>query len=70
MEIQGKRFLVIGGAGFIGSHVVSELLRHDVKEVVIYDNFARGKVSNISINSKTLDAQCLKMVEMFETLIF
>ena len=49
MEIKGKRFLVIGGAGFIGSHVVSELLKHDVKEVVIYDNFARGKVSNISM---------------------
>jgi UDP-glucose 4-epimerase len=48
MEIKGKRFLVIGGAGFIGSHVVSELLKHDVKEVVIYDNFTRGKISNIS----------------------
>jgi UDP-glucose 4-epimerase len=48
MEIKGKRFLVIGGAGFIGSHVVSELLKHDVKEVVIYDNYARGKISNIS----------------------
>ena len=48
MEIKGKRFLVIGGAGFIGSHVVSELLKHDVKEVIIYDNFARGKISNIS----------------------
>jgi UDP-glucose 4-epimerase len=48
MEIKGKRFLVIGGAGFIGSHVVSELLKHDVKEVIIYDNYARGKISNIS----------------------
>jgi UDP-glucose 4-epimerase len=48
MEIKGKRFLVIGGAGFIGSHVVSELLKHGVKEVIIYDNYARGKISNIS----------------------
>ena len=47
MEIEGKRFLVIGGAGFIGSHVVYELLKYDVKEVVIYDNFVRGKESNI-----------------------
>lgn len=47
MEIDGKRFLVIGGAGFIGSHVVYELLKYDVKEVVIYDNFVRGKESNI-----------------------
>jgi UDP-glucose 4-epimerase len=47
MEIKGKRFLVIGGAGFIGSHVVNELLQHDVAEVIIFDNFTRGKITNI-----------------------
>ncbi|MBL4803841.1 MAG: NAD-dependent epimerase/dehydratase family protein [Alphaproteobacteria bacterium] len=47
MDIKGKKILVIGGAGFIGSHVVEELLKNDVGEVVIYDNFARGKHSNI-----------------------
>ena len=56
MEIKGKRFLVIGGAGFIGSHVASELLKHDVKEVVIYDNFARGKNSNLEDSIK--DPRC------------
>lgn len=56
MEIKGKRFLVIGGAGFIGSHVVSELLKHEVKEVVIYDNFARGKNSNLGDSIK--DPRC------------
>lgn len=47
MDIKGKKILVIGGAGFIGSHVVAELLKTDVAEVIIYDNFARGKTSNI-----------------------
>lgn len=47
MEIKGKKFLVIGGAGFIGSHVVAELLKHDVKEVIVFDNYARGKSSNL-----------------------
>jgi len=42
LEIKDSRILVIGGAGFIGSFVVSELLKHPVKEVVIYDNFVRG----------------------------
>lgn len=47
MNLSGAKVLVIGGAGFIGSHVVAELLKTDVGEVVIYDNFARGKRSHI-----------------------
>lgn len=47
MDIEGKKFLVIGGAGFIGSHVVEELLNQDVAQVLIYDNFVRGKKANI-----------------------
>lgn len=41
--LSNSKVLVIGGAGFIGSFVVSELLKEDVAEIVIYDNFARGK---------------------------
>lgn len=47
MELKNSKILVIGGAGFIGSFVVRELLKHEVGEVVIYDNFARGKWENI-----------------------
>lgn len=47
MNLFGKKVLVIGGAGFIGGFVVTELLKHDVKEVVIYDNLTRGKLDNI-----------------------
>lgn len=48
MEITGKRVLVIGGAGLIGSHVVEELLREDIKEVIVYDNFCRGTHGNLA----------------------
>ena len=47
MELAGKRVMVIGGAGFIGSHVVDELLKTDVGEVIVYDNFFRGRRDNL-----------------------
>ena len=37
MDLKGKKIVVVGGAGLIGSHTVDELLNEDVKEVVIYD---------------------------------
>ncbi|SRR5579883_470738 len=46
-ELKGQKVLVIGGAGLIGSHVVDELLKEDVAEIVIYDNFARGTHDNL-----------------------
>jgi UDP-glucose 4-epimerase len=48
VELNGKHVLVIGGAGFIGSHVVEELLKTDVASVTVYDNFTRGRESNLS----------------------
>jgi len=48
MDLKGKAFLVIGGAGLIGSHTVDRLLRHDVGKVVVYDNFVRGTEENLA----------------------
>jgi len=55
-KLTNARILVIGGAGFIGSHIVAELLKDDVKEVIIYDNFVRGKLENIRESLK--DKRC------------
>ena len=57
MDITGKRMLVIGGAGFIGSHVVQELLSRDVAQVTIFDNLTRGKVEHIEKSLK--DPRCI-----------
>ena len=56
MKVAGSRTLVIGGAGFIGSFVVKELLKAGAAEVVIYDNFTRGKAANIAESLK--DPRC------------
>lgn len=47
MDLSGKRLVVIGGAGLIGSHTVDALCQEDVREIVIYDNFARGQKSSL-----------------------
>jgi UDP-glucose 4-epimerase len=48
LELKGKRFVVIGGAGLIGSHTVDQLLVSDAREIVIYDNFVRGTHENLA----------------------
>lgn len=56
-SLTNAKVLVIGGAGFIGSHVVGELLRTDVGQIVVYDNFARGKRSYLEPHMK--DQRCV-----------
>jgi UDP-glucose 4-epimerase len=48
MDVRGKKFVVIGGAGLIGSHTLDKLVQEDVGQIVIYDNFVRGRLENIS----------------------
>lgn len=51
-NLAGEKVLVIGGAGFIGSHVVDELCKEDVKEIIVYDNFCRGSKENLEASIK------------------
>lgn len=48
MDVRGKKFVVVGGAGLIGSHTIDRLLKEDIGEVVIYDNFVRGSRENLN----------------------
>lgn len=48
MDLQGKTFIAIGGAGLIGSHTVDRLLQHDIGKLIVYDNFVRGTEQNLA----------------------
>lgn len=48
MELIGKKLVVVGGAGLIGSHTVDRLIQEDVSEIVIYDNMVRGGEQNLT----------------------
>jgi len=50
--LNNSRVLVIGGAGFVGSHLVDQLTREPVREIVVLDNFVRGTRANLSEATK------------------
>jgi len=56
MDIRGKKILIIGGAGLIGSHVVEEFLKEDISQAIVYDNFCRGTHENL--NTALNDSRC------------
>jgi UDP-glucose 4-epimerase len=47
MDLKGKKLVLVGGAGLIGSHTVDHLVNEDVKEILIYDNMVRGTHENL-----------------------
>jgi UDP-glucose 4-epimerase len=60
MDLTGKRIMLIGGAGLIGSHIVDRLVRESVAEVVVFDNFVRGTKANLM---DAMRSPKLRMVE-------
>jgi UDP-glucose 4-epimerase len=43
-----KKLLVVGGAGFVGSHLVDALVRNGADKIVVVDNMFLGKMENLN----------------------
>ena len=48
MTLSGARVLVTGGAGFVGSHIVDQLVDAGCQRIVVLDNMVRGQPANLS----------------------
>ena len=48
MKMKYKSLLVVGGAGFVGSHVVDALVKHGARKIVVVDNMFLGKTENLN----------------------
>ncbi|MGB0882041.1 MAG: SDR family oxidoreductase [Vicingaceae bacterium] len=46
-DISNATFLITGGAGFIGSNIVTYLMKYDAGKVIVLDNLSNGYLSNI-----------------------
>jgi UDP-glucose 4-epimerase len=47
-SVRGKKILVTGGAGTIGSNLVDLLAEGGAREIVVLDNFVRGRMGNLA----------------------
>jgi UDP-glucose 4-epimerase len=48
LNLRNARILVTGGAGLIGSHIVDRLITESPAEIVVLDNFVRGRRENLA----------------------
>lgn len=52
LNFKNQKVLVVGGAGFVGSNLVHQILEQDPREIIVVDNLLSSDVSNIPADNK------------------
>jgi len=79
-NLQAKRILITGGAGLVGSHIADLLVRESNPEIIVFDNFVRGRKENLAwalangriqiVNGDIRDTKLLREVMQGVELVF
>ena len=50
-NLRGERVLITGGAGMIGSHIADLVVEQEAREIVVLDDFVRGRRENLGMGA-------------------
>ena len=50
--MRGERALITGGAGAVGSNIADQLVQAGAEEIVVLDNFVRGRRENLDVGAR------------------
>ena len=54
LSFTGKKILVVGGAGFVGSNLVLQLQEHAAREIIVVDNLLSAEADNVPEGNDTI----------------
>lgn len=61
-----QNILVTGGAGFIGSNLINELLKDNKKRIFVFDNLSTGRIENLSLEHPLLKFFNIDLLSNYE----
>jgi len=54
MRLSGATWCILGGAGFLGSSFIDQLLKMNPRQVICVDDFSRGRLDNLKTHLKDI----------------
>ena len=64
--MSGDKICIIGGAGFIGSHIVDSLWNNGIEDITVIDDFSTGRKDNLNHDVEILNRNILGLGDFFK----